>query len=125
MKKVILVIMLIFLGVSTQAQEKKRNAKHTIEVDGVCMMCKKRIEKAALKSKGVKYAKWDVSSKQLTVIIDERKTDMKQIAQKIADAGHDSKEVKATLEVYNNLHGCCKYRDEEVINNHKRGKKKH
>ena len=31
-----------------------KNAKAAIEVDGVCMMCKNRIEKACLKIKGVK-----------------------------------------------------------------------
>jgi hypothetical protein len=29
----------------------------------------------------------------------------------VADAGHDTDQVKATDEVYANLHGCCKYRD--------------
>lgn len=118
MKKVILIITLVFFGLSAQAQKKKRNAKHVIEVDGVCMMCKKRIEKAALNTKGVKYAKWDIPSKKLMVIIDERKTDMKKVSQKLAEVGHDSKEIKATAEAYENLHPCCKYRDKEVVKNH-------
>ena len=28
-----------------------------------------------------------------------------------ANAGHDTDKVKATDKAYNNLHGCCKYRD--------------
>lgn len=113
---------MIFFGISANAQ--KKNAKHTIEVDGICGMCKKRIEKAALNSKGVKFAKWDIPSKQLTVIIDERKTNMKTVAQNLADAGHDSKEIKASLEAYDNLHPCCKYRDDEIIKDHQGNLKK-
>lgn len=118
MKKVFLIIGLIFLGLSTQAQ--KRNAKVNLEVDGVCLMCKKRIEKASLKIKGVKYANWNVESKQLALIIDKRKTDVKTISKAIANVGHDTKLIKAPQEIYDNLHGCCKYRDEEIINQHKK-----
>ena len=42
MKKIILLGLLIFIGITVSAQNK--NAKATIEVDGVCMMCKDRIE---------------------------------------------------------------------------------
>ena len=55
MKKILVIIML-FVGGLMQAQDK--NATATLEVDGVCMMCKMRIEKAALKTKGVKSANW-------------------------------------------------------------------
>lgn len=120
MKKVILIIAVLFIGFSAQAQNKKRNAKLTLEVDGVCMMCKKRIEKAALKAKGVKYANYNIAEKKLLVIIDERKTDKKTVQQTIADVGHDTKDIKATQEVYDKLHHCCKYRDEEIINQHKK-----
>lgn len=113
MKKAILIIIVLFVGVTTQAQ--KRNAKHNIEVNGVCKMCKKRIEKACLQTRGVKYAKWDILSKQLTVIIDERKTDMKIVSQRIANIGHDTKEIKASQEVYDDLHFCCKYRGNEIL----------
>ena len=44
MKKLVLLGLLLFVGVTLTAQSK--NAKATIEVDGVCLMCKDRIEKA-------------------------------------------------------------------------------
>ena len=50
MKK-LLVILTLFIGATTFAQNK--NAKASIEVDGVCMMCKERIEKAAIRTKGL------------------------------------------------------------------------
>jgi len=104
--------------ISIQAQDKKRNAKVNIEVDGVCMMCKKRIEKAALTTKGVKYANWNVKSHELVIIIDERKTSKTKVCEVLAKAGHDSEDIKATIEAYDNLHPCCKYRDEEIIEDH-------
>ncbi len=122
MKKIVLVIAVLFIGISASAQKKKKNTKVSFDVDGVCMMCKNRIEKAALNSKGVKYALWNVKTHQLNLIIDERKTDTATVQQNIANVGHDTDTFKAPKEVYDNLHGCCKYRDEEVQNDHKKEK---
>ncbi|CAM1363668.1 heavy-metal-associated domain-containing protein [Tenacibaculum xiamenense] len=119
MKKIVLIVLLIMAGISVSAQKKKKNAKAVIKVDGVCMMCKKRIEKAALSTKGVKYAIWNVNTHDLSLIFDERKTNLKSIKEVVANVGHDTKEIKATKEVYDNLHPCCKYRDEEVRDDHK------
>lgn len=119
MKKVIVIISFMLIGISTQAQ--KKNAKVSIEVDGVCMMCKKRIEKAALNTKGVKFAAWDVKTHMLSLIIDERKTSVKKIQKNIAAVGHDTKDIKATDEAYNSVDPCCKYRDKKVVDDHKKG----
>ncbi|WP_442265358.1 heavy-metal-associated domain-containing protein [Tenacibaculum sp. ZS6-P6] len=123
MKKIISLLCLLVVVTTYSQQKKKKNAKLSFEVDGVCVMCKKRIEKAALNTKGVKFANWNVDTHQLMVIIDERKTDKKKVCQSVANVGHDSKEIKATQEVYDNLHGCCKYRDEEVKEDHKKKQK--
>ena len=123
MKKIVLVITVLLMSVSLSAQKKKKNAKVSFDVDGVCMMCKSRIEKAALNSKGVKYALWNVKTHQLNLIIDERKTDVSTVQQNVANVGHDTDVFKAPKEIYENLHGCCKYRDEEVQEDHKAEKK--
>ncbi|OAB79788.1 heavy-metal-associated domain-containing protein [Cochleicola gelatinilyticus] len=117
MKKLVITTLLICLSITTYAQNK--NAKATLEVDGVCMMCKERIEKASIKTKGVKSAVWDVETHELKVIFDERKTDLATINANIAAVGHDTKEVKATDEAYNSVHPCCLYRDEDVKSDHK------
>ena len=119
MKKVLVIIAFMLIGMSTQAQ--KKNAKVSIEVDGVCMMCKKRIEKAALSTKGVKFAVWSVKTHMLSLIIDERKTSVKTIQKKMASVGHDTKTIKASDEAYNSVNPCCKYRDPEVVKNHSKG----
>lgn len=115
MKKIITIVIL-FIGMSVFSQNK--NAKSTIEVDGICLMCKERIEKACFKTKGVKSAVWDVYTHELKLIFNEKKTNLTLIKESIAKAGHDTVEIKATDENYNALHGCCKYRDEEVIESH-------
>lgn len=106
----------MLIGAASFAQDK--NAKASIEVDGVCLMCKTRIEKAAIKTKGVKYANWDVKTHELKLIFDERKTNLKRIKVNILAVGHDTKDIKATDEAYNNIDPCCKYRDEKVVKDH-------
>ena len=109
MKKIITVITLVLFIATTFAQEK--NKKITMKVDGKCEMCKARIEKSALRTKGVKYALWDIPSRQLSLIFDERKTDPMKIKTALVAIGHDTKELKATQEAYDSIHPCCKYRE--------------
>jgi len=118
MKKTLTIIALAFFTVTTFAQAK--NKKMTMEVDGVCEMCKMRIEKAALGVKGVKYALWDVPSHQLSLILDERKTNTMEIKKALVKVGHDTKELKASDEAYASVHPCCKYRedDKESLKHH-------
>ena len=116
MKKYILILLVAMVGVTATAQDK--NARATLEVDGICGMCKKRIETAAIKTKGVKSAIWNVETKECKLIYDERKTNLTTISQSIANVGHDTKEIKATDEAYNSVHACCLYRDEEVQKDH-------
>ncbi len=121
MKRVILIFTLLITTI-TFAQSK--NAKANIEVDGICGMCKERIEKAAIRTKGVKSAVWSIETHELKLIYDERKTDLKTISKKLASVGHDTKEVKATEEQYQSVHPCCKYRDEDVKKDHEKEKGK-
>ncbi|MFL0354311.1 heavy-metal-associated domain-containing protein [Xanthomarina sp. GH4-25] len=116
MKKIgVLLVMLISMSAFSQ----DKNARATIEVDGVCNMCKERIEKACIKTKGVKSAVWNVSTHELNLIYDARKTDLNTIENNIAAVGHDTENVIATDEAYNSVHNCCRYRDESVVDDHK------
>ncbi|NAS12835.1 heavy-metal-associated domain-containing protein [Poritiphilus flavus] len=117
MKKIVL--SLICVLVTSVAMGQDKNKKLTFEVDGKCEMCKMRIEKAALGVKGVKYALWDIPSHQLSLIIDERKTDAMQIKTALVEVGHDTKELKATQEAYDNVHPCCKYREDDTDDSEK------
>ncbi|WP_407556198.1 heavy-metal-associated domain-containing protein [Winogradskyella sp. 4-2091] len=115
MKKIVLIFTLL---ITTIVFAQNKNAKASIEVDGVCGMCKERIEKAAIRTKGVKSAVWNVDTHELKLIYDERKTDLKTISTSVASVGHDTKEIKATEEQYNSVHPCCRYRDEDVKKDH-------
>ncbi|WMI68310.1 heavy-metal-associated domain-containing protein [Mangrovimonas sp. YM274] len=115
MKKIIMSLMFL-AGVAAMGQNK--NAKASLEVDGVCMMCKDRIEKACIKTKGVKSAIWNVDTHELKLIYDERKTNLDSIQKNIVAVGHDTQEMTASEEAYNTVHACCRYRDEEVKSDH-------
>ncbi len=81
-----------------------------LKTSGNCSMCKARIEKAALSTKGVSTAHWDKETKLLSVTFDEHKIKLDQIAKSIADSGHDTELVSATKQTYENLPACCLYR---------------
>lgn len=111
-----LLLFIVLVGTTTFAQNK--NARASLEVDGVCLMCKTRIEKASLNTKGVKSAVWNVDTHELKLIFDERKTNLDSIQSNIVSVGHDTKTLKATDEAYATVHPCCKYRDTEVVDEH-------
>ena len=79
-------------------------------VQGLCEMCKDRIEKTARSVKGVSSASWDQATKQLHLNFDPAQTDIDKISQAVAKAGHDTDKHKADQKVYDALPACCKYR---------------
>jgi copper chaperone CopZ len=110
MKNLFIAITMFLVAFSIQAQEKKnKNAKYAFEVNGNCEQCKKRIEKAAYSVAGVKSADWSIDNHQLSLILNEEKSAALDVKNAIAKVGHDTDEVKASDEVYNNLHSCCLY----------------
>lgn len=113
MKKLIVILVVAFVGISAQAQEKEvkknKNAKYNIEVNGNCGMCKKRIETAAYSVKGVKSAQWHQDHHDVHIILDENKTSVEEVHKAIAKAGHDTNKLKADDKVYEELHHCCQY----------------
>lgn len=115
MKKIVWITVML-LTTATFSQNK--NARASLEVDGVCLMCKTRIEKASLNTKGVKSAVWNVDTHELKLIYDERKTNVDSIISRILTAGHDIQEFKATDEAYAAVHPCCRYRDDAVEEEH-------
>jgi mercuric ion binding protein len=109
-KNIVAVLLMAIVGFSAQGQEKKsKNAKYTTEVNGNCEQCQKRIQKAAFSVSGVKSASWSIETHQLSLIINEEKTSLSDVNKAIAKVGHDTKEMKATKEDYDNLHFCCQY----------------
>jgi len=84
-------------------------------VEGNCEMCKSRIEAAAMAEPGILAANWNVETKMLEIKHNYFISDIDALHQAIADEGHDTDKVKATDDVYEALHGCCKYRGEDEL----------
>ena len=102
--------MLLVITFSTQAQEKKnKNAKFVTEVNGNCEMCQSRIQKAAYSVSGVKSAVWNTETHELSLILNEEKATLLDVKKAVAKAGYDTDEVKALIESYDKLPGCCQY----------------
>jgi len=117
MKNNLVTVICLFVVAFGFAQEK--NKKMTFDVDGKCDMCKMRIEKAALGVDGVKYAVWDIPTHQLSLVVDERKTNSMEIKSALVAVGHDTKELKATQDAYDKIHPCCKYREDDTDDSNK------
>ena len=92
----------------------------TFFVDGLCGMCKKRIETAAKTVKGVDAADWDVESRILTLFTSQVELEATAIHQAVVAVGHDTESLKASDEAYEKLHACCKYRDPKQIAAHRK-----
>lgn len=82
-----------------------------LAVQGLCEMCKDRIEKAAKSVIGVNTASWNLNTKQLHLDFDPAKTSVDAVSKAIAKAGHDTDKYKADKATYDALPSCCKYRD--------------
>jgi len=80
-------------------------------VEGNCEMCKSRIEAAAMAQPGIIGANWNVETNVLAIKYNYFLADIDALHQAIADEGHDTDKVKADDDVYNELNGCCKYRE--------------
>lgn len=110
MKNIVLILGIILLTISVNAQEKKnKNAKVEFHVSGNCEMCKIRIEKAAYSVAGIKTANWHIDNETLYLIMNENKTDVGMIQKAIAKVGYDTQDLKATEEAYSKLPDCCAY----------------
>jgi Cu(I)/Ag(I) efflux system membrane fusion protein len=82
----------------------------TIVVQGLCEMCRERIETAAKSISSVSHASWDASTKHLHLHYDSSKTSVDKVSKAIADTGHDTDKHRANDRVYNALPECCRYR---------------
>lgn len=108
---IIYAILFLVLPVNLFAQEKQKKVETSeFEVQGLCGMCKERIENAAL-IKGVKLAEWNRETGMLKVVYKPTKVEFLDIHKSVANAGHETSKVKANMKAYNNLPSCCKYKD--------------
>jgi hypothetical protein len=79
-------------------------------VSGNCSQCKTRIEKTVT-IKGVKFARWNKSTKMLKVAFVSTAVTVDSLQRRVAAVGHDTDTYKAPDAVYEALPACCLYRD--------------
>jgi periplasmic mercuric ion binding protein len=113
-RHILLILLALAFGLEATAQ---RKAQDTLHVDGVCGMCKERIEKA-LDVPGVWVAEWDKETKKLYVVYRPKKISLERISELLNEVGHDTALSKASDDAYSNIHGCCTYREESTIESH-------
>ena len=85
----------------------------TFGVKGNCKMCKKTIETAALSLDGVHKAVWDVQTKQIDLVYDDKLVELMTIHNTIANSGYSTELVDLNKEAYDNLPMCCQYNPEK------------
>ncbi len=81
----------------------------TFKVNGVCEMCKRRIENALTQHEGIWSANWNVENKTLQVTYDRIKMNPDKIQLIVAAVGHDTEKFKAKDFAYSKLPDCCHY----------------
>lgn len=113
MKNLVLIIIAVFAFSYGYGQEKsnKKIIETSFHVDGVCKMCKKRIEDATMRVSGVKMAEWDKNEKQLKVVYNNKKTTKEAIQKAVANHGHSAEGYPADSAAYKQLPECCMYND--------------
>jgi Cu(I)/Ag(I) efflux system membrane fusion protein len=91
--------------------EESGGVEATLPVQGLCGMCRKRIEATVGALPGVHDASWDATTCLLSLRHDPKQTPLSAIAAALAAVGHDAGDARAPDAVYNALPLCCKYRD--------------
>ncbi len=112
-KRIITMFICLLLIISCKAQI-KNSKTGTIEIYGICDMCKETIETAADKKNEVSLH-WNQNSKIATVNFDSNKTTLDVILKRVALAGYDNEKFLAPSEAYNKLPACCKYERKKSV----------
>ena len=106
--KVISVADVSFPTTGTSISQSNKIKKIKFQVNGVCEMCKNRIE-TALDVKGIRLADWNIKTKLCRVKFNSEVISENDIHKLISGVGHDTPTCRAKDTDYNNLYHCCRY----------------
>lgn len=122
MKKILSILCLTFAFAFAQAQTESDNkvTEASFKVNGVCGMCKDRIEGAAMRTNGVKTAVWDKKTQMLTVVYKNSKTSEAEIQKAVVNIGHETETMPADSSAYAKLPDCCRYKEGAVCGSEKK-----
>jgi copper chaperone CopZ len=108
--KTILYLLVVCVLINTACKTDIQHAKQVkSRIEGNCEMCEESIENAGNES-GVSEISWNKHSKMARITFDQRKTNIRHILRKIANAGYDNEMFTAKERAYNALPSCCRYR---------------
>jgi mercuric ion binding protein len=114
LKSIIVLLAALFFAQIAVAQKGKSNEKAVIKTAIYCDHCKqcgtcgKNFQSNILKIQGVKMYELDEKNMTITVYYNGKKTDLQTIKTAISNLGYDADEIKANVEAYESLDGCCK-----------------
>lgn len=106
MKIIGMLIMALTMVLPMKAE--KGTSELKVKSSIVCEMCKDKIEKGLVYTKGIKSVKVDVEGNEISVKYDENKISELEIKQAITKLGYVAGDMKPAKEDYDKLHGCCK-----------------
>ena len=94
--------------IGSDISQSNKIKKIKFQVNGVCEMCKNRIE-TALDVKGIRLADWNIKTKFCRVKFNSEIISENDIHKLISEVGHDTPIYRAKDKDYNNLYHCCHY----------------
>lgn len=109
MKHVLTLASLLCVVVFTSLSQHSDIQESRIRVNGICGMCKTRIEKTA-RIDGVKKAQWSKTTRILTLSYQPSLVTIDSLQRRLASIGHDTERYIAADSVYSSLPSCCRYR---------------
>ena len=118
MKKLISVLLVSVLLLSSAAFAGKKTEVIKIKTSAQCGQCKTRIESALAFEKGIVSSDLNLDDKVLTVTYKPGKTTPEKIRKTVNDLGYDADDTLANAAAYEKLPGCCKKPDDPNHVNH-------
>ncbi len=120
MKNTLIICIGLFTATSAFGQDANavNPSDTTFLVNGLCEMCQNTIE-TSLKIDGVETAQWNVDTKELNVSFDASVVSFEEIHKAVLASGYDTEFQTAKEEDYEKIHGCCKYREPHIVEQHK------
>ena len=106
MKKLLILAILLAVTFSVSAQQKAIQSI-TIQTNGSCEQCKKRMMEQAPTWTGVKECSYDAKTAKLTIKYDDSKTTPDKLRTNVSNLGYDADNVKANAEARAKLPACC------------------
>ena len=114
MKNCILILLLTLFTFTVSAQQNKKSQKAVIKTALYCDHCKdfetcgKNFSANLYKINGLKMYELDEKAMTITVYYNAEKTSLLAIKTALSKLGYDADEIKADVDAYDKLDGCCK-----------------